>query len=78
MVAGQLRYTVISGEASVWRNDGKREHFGAGAVVLLNAGDSVIENPGLAHFGANIGAADVEIYAASIFESGLPPAISPP
>ena len=75
ITAGQLQYTVISGEASVLRSDGRKEQIGAGAVTVLNAGDSVIENPSLDHFGINLGPATVEIYTASIFESGLPPAI---
>ena len=38
----------------------------------------LVENPALEHFGANLGPAEVEIYAASIFETGLPPAITMP
>ena len=59
------------------RNDGRKEQIGAGGVVMLNTGDSVVET-GLEHFGANLGPAEVEIYAASIFEMGLPPAITMP
>ena len=78
IIAGQLQYTVVSGEASVLHNDGRKEQIGAGGVVMLNTGDSVVENPALEHFGANLGPAEVEIYAASIFETGLPPAITMP
>ena len=38
------------------------------------AGDTVVENPELAHYGANNGTEDVVIYAASLFPVGAAPA----
>ena len=42
---------------------------------MLATGDSVVENPDLEHFGANKGSVSVEIYTASLFQDGQPPAI---
>jgi quercetin dioxygenase-like cupin family protein len=78
VVRGTLTYDVISGSVTVLRADGTTETAQSGAVLVVNAGDTVIENPELAHFGANAGDAPVEIMAASLFTSGSEPALPLP
>jgi quercetin dioxygenase-like cupin family protein len=78
IVSGDLTYTVIDGEVTILRADGSTETGTSGQVVELHATDTVIENPGLAHFGANSGTEPVEIYAASLFETASAPAIPLP
>jgi quercetin dioxygenase-like cupin family protein len=78
VVSGTLTYDVISGSVTVLRADGTTETAQSGAVLLVTAGDTVIENPELAHFGANAGDAPVEIVAASLFTSGSEPALPLP
>jgi hypothetical protein len=46
--------------------------------MWLEAGDLVVEDPGLAHFGANDGSVPVELYTATLFTTGEPPAIPIP
>lgn len=74
IVAGTLTYTIIEGKATVLRGDGTTEIHGADETITLGSGDSIVENPGLAHFGANLGTQPVEIYAASLFTDGAAPA----
>jgi quercetin dioxygenase-like cupin family protein len=78
VVSGELTYNVIDGQVTVLRADGTTETANSGQVLIVDAGDTVIENPDLAHFGANAGTESVEIYAASLFESGSAPAIPLP
>jgi quercetin dioxygenase-like cupin family protein len=78
IVAGTLSYTIISGQATVIRSGGSTETHGSGETITLATGDSIVENPDLAHFGANNGTTPVEIYAASLFKDGSPPAIPLP
>lgn len=76
--SGTLTYDVIEGEVTILRADGSVEIGTTGQVVTLEAGDTVIENPGLSHFGANNGTEPVVIHAASLFTTGEPPAIPLP
>jgi quercetin dioxygenase-like cupin family protein len=78
IVAGTLSYTIISGQATVIRSGGGTETHGSGETITLATGDSIVENPDLAHFGTNKGSTPVEIYAASLFKDGSPPAIPLP
>ncbi len=78
IVSGDLTYTVIDGDVTILRADGSTETDTSGKVLNLQAGDTVIENPDLAHFGANDGTVPVEIYAASLFQTGAAPAIPLP
>jgi quercetin dioxygenase-like cupin family protein len=75
VLSGTLTYNVISGSVTVMRADGTMETAGSGDVLTIDAGDTVIENPDLAHFGANAGDQPVEIVAASLFTQGSPPAL---
>jgi quercetin dioxygenase-like cupin family protein len=74
ILRGVLRYEVISGEAHVVRSDGTPETVGAGDVVMLEAGDVVIEGPGMVHFGTSVGRGPVHIVSATLFETGAEPA----
>jgi quercetin dioxygenase-like cupin family protein len=78
ITAGTLTYNIIEGDALVIRAGGARETYSAGDVVTLATGDTVVENPGTKHFGANDGTEPVEIYTASLFEADQPPAIALP
>jgi quercetin dioxygenase-like cupin family protein len=74
IVAGTLTYQIIKGEATVVRGSGATETHGTGETITLATGDSIVENPDLDHFGSNSGTTPVEIYAASLFTDGQPPA----
>ncbi len=71
VTAGELEYSVISGEGQLLRADGSVEPMGPGTYVLT-PGDGVIENPGLVHYGANRGDALVTLISASLFEASEP------
>jgi quercetin dioxygenase-like cupin family protein len=75
IVAGTLTYQIIKGEATVIRGSGATETHKTGETITLATGDSIVENPDLDHFGSNSGTTPVEIYAASLFTDGQPPAI---
>jgi quercetin dioxygenase-like cupin family protein len=71
VTAGDLEYTVLSGEGVLLRADGSSEAMGPGAY-LLAPGDGVIENPELEHYGANRGEDLVTIIAATLYPAGEP------
>lgn len=71
VTAGELEYSVISGEGELLRADGSTEPMGPGTYVLAT-GDGVIENPELVHFGANRGDEVVTIISATLFPAGEP------
>jgi len=75
IVAGTLTYQILKGEATVIRGSGATETHKSGETITLATGDSIVENPDLDHFGSNSGTTPVEIYAASLFTDGQPPAI---
>jgi quercetin dioxygenase-like cupin family protein len=72
ILRGVLRYEVVSGEAHVVRSDSATETVGAGEVVMLEAGDVIIEGPGMVHFGTSVGRGPVHILSATLFETGAP------
>jgi quercetin dioxygenase-like cupin family protein len=76
--SGTLTYEVLSGEVTIQRGDGSTETATAGDEVLLAPGDTVIESPGMAHFGANNGSEPVVLHAASLFTTGSEPALPLP
>jgi len=78
IVSGRLTYDVIEGDVTILRADGSTETAATGATLVLDAGDTVIENPGLSHYGANNGSEPVIIYASSLFQTGEAPAIPLP
>jgi quercetin dioxygenase-like cupin family protein len=73
---GTLTYTVYSGEVAVTRSAGlsaaANEVVAAGSTTKLNAGDSLVERPGMQHSAKNEGKTPVVIYLSSLFESGVP------
>jgi quercetin dioxygenase-like cupin family protein len=75
ITSGTLTYEVIAGSVEVVRADGTRELVEGGRRITLEAGDTVIENPDVSHFGANESDAPVEIHAASLLTTGSPPAL---
>ena len=74
IVSGVLDYEVVSGEARVTRADGSSETVVAGSTVTLQPGDTVIEPPGMVHFGSNDGRRPVVLVSATLFETGAEPA----
>lgn len=74
IVSGALAYEVVSGEATVTRRDGSSETVGAGSTVTLMPGDTVVESPGMVHFGSNAGRRPVVLISATLFETGAEPA----
>ena len=71
IVRGALEYTIISGEGTLIHADGSSEPVGPGTYTL-QTGDSIVENPGLQHFGANATDDDVVILAATLYTEGAP------
>ena len=71
VITGDLEYTVIAGEGTVVSMDGTSTPIGPGTYVL-HAGDTIIENPGLEHYGANRGPGVVELIAATLYPEGAP------
>ena len=80
IVAGELAYTVLSGEVALTRGD--RPAVGgtpvaadaivAGQTVVLRMGDSVVEQPGALHTARNAGTEPVVIILSTLFEPGAP------
>jgi quercetin dioxygenase-like cupin family protein len=75
IVSGTLTYTILAGTPTVIRANGEQQTPGAGQTIKLAAGDTVIENPGVEHFGANDGPDVVEIYTSTLLADGEPVAI---
>jgi hypothetical protein len=78
VTAGTLTFHVVEGSAIWVHGDGSQETIEAGAVVALQTGDAVIENPDLVHFGGNDGTVPVELYTSTLFTTGETPAIAVP
>lgn len=68
ITAGELEYSIISGEGELLRADGSMQPMGPG-TYLLASGDGVIENPELVHFGANRTDEAVTLISATLFEA---------
>ena len=77
--AGELEYTVITGEAPITRagatpgTPGPNETLGEGQTTTFLPGDSWAEPEGVVHFGRNAGTEPVVILVASLFTTGAPP-----
>jgi quercetin dioxygenase-like cupin family protein len=67
---GTLTYTVVEGTATVTRAGGAVEQVTAPATTALEAGDSVAENDGMVHFGANATDEPVVILATLLTRDG--------
>jgi quercetin dioxygenase-like cupin family protein len=68
--SGTLTYTVVSGTATVTRSGGAVEEVTGPTTTALAAGDSVAENDGMVHFGANATDEPVVILATLLTEDG--------
>ena len=77
--AGELEYTVITGEVPITRagaapgTPGPVEVLGEGQTTTFLPGDSWAEPEGVVHFGRNAGTEPVVILVASLFTTGAPP-----
>jgi quercetin dioxygenase-like cupin family protein len=68
--SGTLTYTVVSGTATVTRAGGAVEAVTGPTSTALAPGDSVAENDGMVHFGANETDEPVVILATLLTEDG--------
>lgn len=71
VVSGELTYNIVRGSATVLRADGPEEVAGP-TVVVLRAGDGVVETPDVVHYGANDGDEPVVIVLAALLADGAP------
>ena len=74
--SGTLTYTVEQGEVVVHQPDGDERLVKTGETGTLVAGEWIAETEAVIHFGANDGSEPVVILAASLLETGQPPAIA--
>ena len=68
--SGTLTYTVVSGTATVTRAGGEVEPVTGPTTTALGPGDSVAENDGMVHFGANETDEPVVILATLLTQDG--------
>jgi quercetin dioxygenase-like cupin family protein len=71
VVSGELTYNIVRGSATVLRADGEEQVTGP-TVVILKAGDGVVETPDVVHYGANDGDVPVVIVLAALLADGAP------
>ena len=72
VVSGVLTYNVVSGTVTVTRADGRAEQASGPSEVRVGPGETVTENAGLVHFGANDGTRPVVVELAALLEQGAP------
>jgi quercetin dioxygenase-like cupin family protein len=77
---GTLTYTVKTGSVSVYRGNPEQQpplvrRITAGHTAKIRAGQWLIEKPHVQHYGANAGDKPIVILAATLLETGKPPAI---
>jgi quercetin dioxygenase-like cupin family protein len=80
---GTLTFTVRDGVVPVYRGAADQKptavrRIKAGQTALVRAGEWVVEQPRVVHFGANATARPVEILLATLFPSGSPASINVP
>jgi quercetin dioxygenase-like cupin family protein len=80
--SGELTYHVLKGEVQIGRaanasagQPGLPEILAAGESTVLVPGDWVAEVPGAVHYGENLGSEPLVLWAATLLETGQPPAI---
>jgi len=80
--SGELTYHVLKGDVQIGRaanasagQPGLPEILAAGESTVLVPGDWVAEVPGAVHYGENLGSEPLILWAASLLETGQPPAI---
>jgi len=74
--AGVLTYYVVSGGSiPVTRADGSTEQLNPGDSTELHPGDTVVEVPGVVHYGANLGTESVIILASTLLDPDQPASV---
>ena len=78
--SGELTYHVLKGEVPVTRQVGqaggdRAEAIVAGETTVVLPGDAIVEATGVVHYGENLGAEPVVIWAATLLTKGQPAAI---
>jgi quercetin dioxygenase-like cupin family protein len=82
VASGELTYHVVNGEVQIGRAadasggaPGEPQTLAAGESTVLMPGDWVVEVPGAVHYGENLGSEPLILWAATLLETGRPPAI---
>lgn len=74
--SGVLTYHVVTGGTlTITRADGSTEQLGPGESTELHPGDSVVETPGVVHYGENLGIEPVVILAADLLDPNQPASV---
>jgi len=73
--AGTLTFTVVEGEAKVTKANGTELILKKGKTIQLTVGDSLVETPGIIHYGENQTNKPIIILSASLFDANQPKAI---
>lgn len=74
--SGVLTYHVVEGGTiPVTRADGSADELGPGDSTQLHPGDTVVELPGVVHYGENIGPDTVVILAATLLDPDEPASV---
>jgi quercetin dioxygenase-like cupin family protein len=69
---GVLTYQVVSGSVAVLHKDGSTETVSGPKTLKLRVGETIVENEGLVHYGANDGKKLVVIEVAALLKDGEP------
>jgi quercetin dioxygenase-like cupin family protein len=75
VVSGELTYNIVSGTATVLRGsgDGQVQELATGpTVVVIKAGDGVVETEDVVHYGSNDGDVPLVIMLAALLADGAP------
>lgn len=83
IVKGTLTYTVIRGSVTVRRgaadgSDRAVRRIKAGQTGRIRAGEWIVEQPHVHHFGQNRGKEPVVLYLATLFPKGAPSSVPVP
>lgn len=74
--SGVLTYHALSGGViPVTRADGTQEELGPGDSTELHPGDTVVEMPGVVHYGENLGSEPVVILASTLLDPDQPASV---
>ncbi|MEH1890307.1 MAG: cupin domain-containing protein [Nostoc sp.] len=73
--AGTLTFTVLEGKAKVTKANGTELILQKGKTIQLTVGDSLVEYPGIVHYGENQTNKPIILLAASLFNANQPKAI---
>ena len=82
VASGELTYHVLKGQVQIGRaanvsagQPGSPKTLSAGESTILMPGDWVAEIPGAVHYGENLGSEPLILWAATLLDTGQPPAI---